>query len=140
MRVFLIFARLSLAFLYMEGYFPENFVDHKNRIRDDNRWKNLRHVSHLCNMRNQSVAKNNVSGVTGVIWNSQRKRWRGSITIMNKNEFLGHFMTMKEAVRARWDAEVKYGFPNCNTTSSAYVFLQGEYVWVNFFESGGCDD
>ena len=26
-----------LAFLYMEGYFPEHEVDHINRIRDDNR-------------------------------------------------------------------------------------------------------
>lgn len=27
------------------------------------------------------------------------------------------------AARARWQAEVKYGFPGCNTTSTAYQYL-----------------
>ena len=30
-----------LAFVYMEGYWPEHEVDHRNRIRDDDRWKNF---------------------------------------------------------------------------------------------------
>lgn len=34
-----------LAFLYMEGYFPENDVDHINRNKTDDKWSNLRHIS-----------------------------------------------------------------------------------------------
>lgn len=31
-----------LAYLFMTGEFPKKTVDHKNRVRHDNRWKNLR--------------------------------------------------------------------------------------------------
>jgi len=113
-----------LAFFYMEGYFPEYDIDHLNRIRWDNRWGNLRHVNRRCNSRNRSISSLNTSGVTGVQWYSLDKRWVSKITIKGKTLYLGMSKNFKEAVRARWDAEVKYGFPNCNTTSSAYVFLQ----------------
>ena len=113
-----------LAFLYMEGYIPEHEVDHINRIKDDNRWKNLRHVTAQCNVRNRLVQKNNNSGITGVHWNKQCKRWVCFISIYHKRIHLGYFNTLKEAAKARWKAEVKYDFPNCNSTSSAYQFLK----------------
>ena len=31
-----------LAWLYVHGYFPENIVDHINKVRDDDRFINLR--------------------------------------------------------------------------------------------------
>ncbi len=34
-----------LAWLYMEGYMPEQEIDHISRKRDDNRWCNLRVVN-----------------------------------------------------------------------------------------------
>lgn len=43
-----------LAFLYMLGRWPEGFVDHVNRYRDDNRWCNLREVSARDNTWNTS--------------------------------------------------------------------------------------
>ena len=55
-----------LAFLYIRGYFPEHNVDHINRIRNDDRWCNLRKVSHYCNNRNTGNRKTNTSGI---------KRW-----------------------------------------------------------------
>lgn len=115
-----------LAFLYMEGYFPENDVDHINRVRDDNRWENLRHVSRSCNMRNKTKPVNNISGVVGVSWDKNRGKWTGMITINYRQFSLGRFDTLKSAVQARWEAEKKYGFPNCNSTSTAYRFLKGE--------------
>jgi hypothetical protein len=113
-----------LAWLYMEGYLPEHEVDHRDRIKDNNKWENLRHVSHQCNMRNKVVYKNNKSGVTGVSWHKAEKKWMSYITIMRKLIHLGYFVNLKEAAQARWEAEVKYGFPNCNSTSSAYLYLQ----------------
>lgn len=113
-----------LAFLYMEGYLPENQVDHINRIRDDNRWCNLRVVSQQCNSRNCGLAKNNKTGVTGVYFSKKDKRWVAKIKVNYKSIDLGGFINFNDAVQSRWDAEVKYGFPNCNTTSTAYNYLK----------------
>ena len=112
-----------LAFLYMEGYFPENDVDHINRVRDDNRWKNLRHVSRQCNLINKSKQSNNTSGVTGVTWHKRDGVWQAQIRINKQGVHLGTHTSLLRAVQARWDAEVKYDFPNCNSTSSAYKYL-----------------
>jgi hypothetical protein len=114
-----------LAWLYIEGYIPENLIDHKDRNPKNNKWKNLRHVTNQCNARNQSVRKNNKSGVTGVCWIKRSCKWQSQIRADRKTKYLGEFKTLKEAVQARWNAEIKYGYPNCNTTSSAYLYLQG---------------
>jgi hypothetical protein len=115
-----------LAFLYMEGYFPEYQVDHIDRNPSNNKWKNLRHVSTQCNLRNMGMNKNNKSGVSGVYFSKAHGKWRSNISVDNETHYIGIYKTLKEAVKARWVAEVKYGFPNCNTTSTAFQFLQKE--------------
>jgi len=55
----------QLAFLYMEGYIPEE-VDHINRVRDDNRFSNLRAANRRINTKNQPLRCNNKSGFNGV--------------------------------------------------------------------------
>ena len=114
-----------LAFLFMVGYLPECDIDHINRIRDDNRWDNLREVSKQCNARNCGVRVTNTSGVTGVSWYKSTCKWYAQINIdssVMKN--LGRFNNLDDAVNARWKAELKYDYPNCNTTSSAYEYLK----------------
>ena len=113
-----------LVFLYMEGYFPENEVDHINRVRNDNRWCNLREISHICNLRNSSVQQNNTSNVTGINFHKHANKWRCEIGVKGKSIYLGIYSDFKDAVKARWDAEVKYNYPTCNTTSSAYEYLK----------------
>jgi len=113
-----------LAFLYVDGYIPENNVDHINRIRDDNRWCNLREVSQSCNLRNASIRIANTSGVTGVSWDKEKNKWRAAIRASGSNKYLGYFESFDDAVRARWEAEIKYGYPNCNSSSSAYEYLR----------------
>ena len=43
-------------------------IDHINRIRNDNRWENLRLVTRSNNNFNSAPGSNNKSGVTGVSW------------------------------------------------------------------------
>jgi len=113
-----------LAFLYMKGYFPEYQVDHIDRKRNNDRWNNLRHVSPSCNTRNSKIRNTNNSGITGICWHKQAKKWMAEIRIFKKSKYLGLFDNLLEAARSRWEAEVKYGWPDCNTTSSAYLYLQ----------------
>lgn len=113
-----------LVWLYIKGYFPEHQMDHINRIKNDDRWENLRHVSSQCNTRNCNVSKNNKSGITGVSWRETHKKWYARIMISGKAVHLGSFKSKLDATKARWNAEVKHSFPNCNTTSSAYLYLK----------------
>ena len=47
-----------IAFYKMVGRWPEE-IDHKNLVRSDNRWSNLREVTHTENCRNIKVKKHN---------------------------------------------------------------------------------
>lgn len=113
-----------LTFLYTEGYFPENEVDHHNKIRTDNRWKNLRESSHQCNMRNRNLQINNTSGVTGVNWCKGKNKWRSEIKIMGKRKNLGRYAEFDEAVCTRLAAEQCLDWNGCNDSSSAFKYVQ----------------
>ena len=45
-----------LAWLYTTGEWPDGEIDHKNGVHDDNRWDNLRDVTHTENNQNQRRA------------------------------------------------------------------------------------
>lgn len=100
-----------LAFLYMTGEWPEDQVDHINRVRDDNRWCNLRCVSNVENNKNSSMQSNNTSGHVGVSWDKSRDKWAAEIRCkIQGRKRLGRFATLEEAVAARKAAEVEFGF------------------------------
>lgn len=50
-----------LAFLYQLGHYPEYLVDHINGIKHDNRWCNLRDVTHAVNSINSPKSRSKVS-------------------------------------------------------------------------------
>lgn len=112
-----------LAWLWTHGYLSEHEIDHINRVRSDNRLVNLREVSHQCNVRNSSIRSDNSSGIQGVTYNKSDRRWHSRIDVNGVRIHIGCYKNKIEAAVARWEAENKYGFPNCNTTSTAYKFL-----------------
>jgi hypothetical protein len=87
-----------LAHLYMTGTFPENFIDHINHIKDDNRWTNLRDATKSQNQANQPKPKTNTSGYKGVV--RCRNKWRATIHYMNKTIHIGSYNTPQEAAEA----------------------------------------
>ena len=113
-----------IAFLYVEGYIPENEVDHMNRNRSDNRWKNLRKVSTSCNSQNCSVSKNNTTGVTGVYYDKSRCKWLVNIKINYKDKYLGRFDDFNDAVIARYNEEKTNPNWTCSLESLAYKYLK----------------
>lgn len=113
-----------LVWEWHNGYTPENDIDHINKIRHDNRIENLREVSNQCNQRNKNVSKTNTSGVAGVTWNRFRNKWQSQIKVNFKQIYLGRYTDFNDAVTARHKAEVEHGWHNCNSTSSAFLYLQ----------------
>ena len=108
-----IFGRVYLAhrviWAMYYGEWPD-YIDHINGVRDDNSISNLRSVTALENSRNAKRRYDNVSGVCGVGWLSDRKKWYARIKVDGKNKHLGCFTNFECAVAARKDAETKYGF------------------------------
>ena len=101
----------SLAYLYMVGEYPE-MVDHLNRDATDNRWENLVKSDSSANMKNKSKHSNNTSGYTGVSWYPKTSKWRSHITVDRKFHSLGLYDTIEEAIQAREEARIKFGFTN----------------------------
>lgn len=93
------------------NYWPIE-IDHINGDRQDNRIENLREVTRSENLRNARRRCTNVSGVTGVSWDTKLSRWVAVIQT-TYNKYLGSFDSFEEAVAARKAAEIKYGYhPN----------------------------
>lgn len=115
-----------LAFLYMEGYIPENMVDHIDRNPSNNKWDNLREVRMTCNAHNCNLSKRNKSGINGVRWKNSRNKWIADIRANDKNIYLGYFNTKLDAAKARWEAEKKYGYTTCNPNSFAYEYIKSK--------------
>jgi hypothetical protein len=94
-----------LAWLYVHGQWPSNQIDHRNRIRDDNRIGNLREATTMQNAMNRST---NTSGVPGVSWYRGMCKWQAQIWVGQKPKHLGYFANIEDAAEARRMAELKY--------------------------------
>lgn len=120
-----IYAAHRLAWYYVYGYYPEHQIDHINRVRDDNRIINLREVTQSCNSKNTKVRSDNNVGVTGVtrLVENEREIFIAYIGDKRNLTHLGRFRTLREAVEARYEAELKSDFDYCSFVSSAKQFL-----------------
>ena len=83
-------------------------IDHINGNRSDNRPENLRVVNRQENRLNCRTPVTNSTGVVGVY--RARDKWRASIQHDGMQRHIGTFESFAEAVAARRDAEVNFGF------------------------------
>ena len=118
-----------LAFLYMEGYFPEYGVDHRNGIKSNNKWFNLRHATQACNLQNKKNLLINISGFVGV---SQlpKGNWHARVQIKNKTIHLGTWSSKLEAALARLTWELNYPDWTCNYQNT--IAKQIAKYWSGF--------
>jgi len=107
---YILYAAHRLAWMYMNGSFPESQIDHINGIPGDNRIRNLRSVSCSENLRNQKRRILNTSGCMGVYWYKSNSKWGAGIRVNRKNIHLGLYDDWFDAVCARKSAESKFNF------------------------------
>ena len=98
-----------LVFLYHHGYMPEQ-VDHIDGNRTNNRIENLREATSSQNNQNRKATGS--SGIKGVVWHKQSKKWVASICVNRKSVHLGSFLSIEEAAlvasRARQSAHGEF--------------------------------
>lgn len=100
-----------IAMLLAYGFCGDELeIDHINHVRNDNRLVNLRFVTRTDNNRNQSRRGDNTSGVTGVFYRKNRRKYETYINVDGVNIYLGAFVTLEEATEVRKAAEIKYRF------------------------------
>lgn len=88
-----------LAWLFVNGEWPENQIDHINGLRDDNRISNLRGATASENQQN--------TGRVSVCWNSQAEKWQASIRRGGTRTYLGIFRDRADAVAAYLAAKAR---------------------------------
>lgn len=94
-----------LAWLYINGEYPKNHIDHINGICSDNRFINLRECTHQENQQNRKSSKRSSSKYIGVDWCKLSKKWRSQITLNGKNKYLGLFESEELAHEAYCEAK-----------------------------------
>lgn len=90
-----------LAWFYMTGEWPAEEIDHENRIKDDDRWINLRDASRSENSLNRDLQSNNTSGARGIHWNIEKEKWYMAVKKDGVSHFGGNFDFLDEAIEAR---------------------------------------
>ena len=110
-----------VVWIWHYGYSPENFIDHIDRNKKNNKIENLREVSASCNLRNTNIWKNNTSGVKGVVF--CHGGWEARIGY-NGGTYLGRFADFGEAVSHRLAAEQCANWKECDASSPAFIYVK----------------
>lgn len=86
----------NLAWLYMTGEWPFLQIDHINRVRDDNRFCNLREATLTEQQYNQGICSSNTSGHKWVRHDKQRNQWMVRSKLFG---YIGRYKTKEEAIK-----------------------------------------
>lgn len=89
-----------LAWFYVTGEWPPKDVDHKNLIRSDNRFDNLRLASSSQNKMNKRAQRNNRLGVKGVSYDHRYDWYQARIKVNGKQKTIGVFKSVDDAAKA----------------------------------------
>lgn len=83
-------------------------VDHENHNTLDNQRSNIRITRE--NNKNALKRKDNKTGFTGVDFHLRYNNFRVRISVKNKSVFIGNFKNLDDAIKARKEANIKYGY------------------------------
>ena len=91
----------------MTGEDPPSEIDHRNRVRTDNRWTNLRAADRTTNMANITVRADNKLRLKGA-YRDHTGRYRAQIKIGERRIHLGRFDTPEAAHEAYCKAALEH--------------------------------
>ena len=83
-------------------------VDHKNELKTDNRFSNLRYCTHRQNITYSVQNKNTLSQYVGVTFDKKTNKWPACIWIDNERYHLGYFDSEFQASRTYQKALKKW--------------------------------
>jgi len=89
-----------LAFLYMTGEFPPNDADHRNTVKHDNCWGNLRPATDGQNKYNQGLRVDNSTGFKLIGWNKISGTFRVQSRINGVLRHFGYYKKLDDAIEA----------------------------------------
>lgn len=89
-----------LAWLYVYGNFPKNFIDHVDGNKSNNKISNLRECSHAQNHQNRLKNSTNNCGFLGVHFSISTGKYRAQIQLDGENRHIGLFDSPEEAHNA----------------------------------------
>ena len=87
----------------VNGVVPKGYeIDHVDGNPSNNTITNLRLLTHAENMQNRHrpSRKNKTSGVKGVHWDKDRRKWRSHIVVNGKQIHIGRFDSIDDALIA----------------------------------------
>ncbi|NVM41916.1 HNH endonuclease [Ochrobactrum intermedium] len=96
-----------LAWLYMTGEWPSSGIDHRDTVKSNNAWSNLRPASQAQNAANCGMRSFNTSGFKGVTFDKKKGRWMAQIQVRGKCVHLGYHATPENAHAAYVEAAGK---------------------------------
>lgn len=99
-----------LAWFIVHGVMPSGEIDHINQKKADNRISNLRDVPKKLNQRNVRRKRSNTSGVTGVTWHKQHRKWCAQVNFDGKHRHVGLFKELDDAETAIRKFRAQHGF------------------------------
>jgi hypothetical protein len=104
------YAAHRLAVFYVTGRWPKADVDHKNRVRSDNRWKNLRAATRSQNIMNSKKYAGKAAALKGVCYYPKTGKYAARLKRDGKHFYLGLFDTPMQAHAAyRRKARLLFG-------------------------------
>lgn len=95
-KIFLIH---RIIFAMQHGFMPK-YIDHIDGNTKNNCIENLREAKFNENVQNSKIRIDNTSGIKGVSWNKNKKKWDAVISKNNKKFFIGRFQNLEDAKTA----------------------------------------